>query len=218
MHDLALGQHPNHLAVVVDNDKRANVALRHPLHRRADDEAQLGEEFVVVDDDGEVVEMSPSAKCARTADSDESVADVVTRRPVTCGPDDGLAGGHDRTWCHFPRITSQQPAVLELVSIGDLVKARLGELEFKSNVLTTRLRVRWILFNGGWVGRGSLPRERQVPVLDRHERERAMELHPLVVAEYITSETVRVAGGDYGRGQRWPVGSSRSQWHPGRNR
>jgi CBS domain-containing protein len=107
--------------------------------------------LVVVDDDGKVVGMLAEREVVRAlADSaeralNESVADVMSRRPVTCGPEDRLADlmavMTENRVRHLPVVADGH--LLGLVSIGDLVKARLGELEFESNVLRDAyLRVR----------------------------------------------------------------------------
>ena len=107
--------------------------------------------LVVVDDDGKVVGMLAERDVVRAlADSAEralreSVADVMSRRPITCGPDDRLADlmavMTEHRVRHLPVVADGH--LLGLVSIGDLVKARLGELEFESNVLRDAyLRVR----------------------------------------------------------------------------
>ena len=107
--------------------------------------------LVVVDDDGKVVGMLAEREVVRAlADSaeralNESVADVMSRRPITCGPDDRLAdlmaAMTEHRVRHLPVVADGH--LLGLVSIGDLVKARLGELEFESNVLhDAYLRVR----------------------------------------------------------------------------
>ena len=74
-----------------------------------------------------------------------SVADVMSHRPITCGPRDRLADlmavMTEHRVRHLPVVEDGQ--LIGLVSIGDLVKARLGELEFESNVLRDAyLRVR----------------------------------------------------------------------------
>ena len=107
--------------------------------------------LVVVDDDGKVVGMLAEREVVRAlADSaeralNESVSDVMSRRPITCGPEDRLADlmavMTEHRVRHLPVV--EQGRLLGLVSIGDLVKARLGELEFESNVLRDAyLRVR----------------------------------------------------------------------------
>ena len=107
--------------------------------------------LVVVDDDGNVVGMLAEREVVRAlADSaeralNESVADVMSRRPITCGPDDRLADlmavMTEHRVRHLPVVEAGH--LRGLVSIGDLVKARLGELEFESNVLRDAyLRVR----------------------------------------------------------------------------
>ena len=107
--------------------------------------------LVVVDDEGKVVGMLAEREVVRAlADSaeralNESVADVMSRRPITCGPDDRLADlmaiMTEHRVRHLPVVADGH--LIGLVSIGDLVKARLGELEFESNVLRDAyLRVR----------------------------------------------------------------------------
>jgi CBS domain-containing protein len=107
--------------------------------------------LVVVDDDGKVVGMLAEREVVRAlADSaeralNESVSDVMSRRPVTCRPEDRLADlmavMTEHRVRHLPVVEGGH--LLGLVSIGDLVKARLGELEFESNVLRDAyLRVR----------------------------------------------------------------------------
>src|SRR4029078_7052426 len=75
----------------------------------------------------------------------QSVTDVMSRRLLTCSPDDSLAElmavMTEHRVRHLPVVDHGQ--LLGLVSIGDLVKARLGELEFESHVLRDAyLRVR----------------------------------------------------------------------------
>ena len=74
-----------------------------------------------------------------------SVADVMSPRLITCRPDDRLADlmavMTENRVRHLPVV--EDGRLLGLVSIGDLVKARLGELEFESSVLRDAyLRVR----------------------------------------------------------------------------
>ena len=107
--------------------------------------------LVVIDDGGKVVGMlaerevilalAVSAERALT----DSVADVMSRKIITCGPDDRLADlmavMTEHRVRHLPVV--DQGRLVGLVSIGDLVKARLGELQFESNVLRDAyLRVR----------------------------------------------------------------------------
>ena len=73
------------------------------------------------------------------------VSDVMSRRPITCGPDDRLAAlmavMTEHRVRHLPVV--DEGHLVGIVSIGDLVKARLGELEFESNELRDAyLRVR----------------------------------------------------------------------------
>ena len=107
--------------------------------------------LVVVNDDGKVVGMLAEREVVHAlADSaeralNESVADVMSHQPITCGPRDRLADlmavMTEHRVRHLPVV--EDGHLLGLVSIGDLVKARLGELEFESNVLRDAyLRVR----------------------------------------------------------------------------
>jgi CBS domain-containing protein len=107
--------------------------------------------LVVVDDDGKIVGMvsERDVVLALAASAEkapvQSVKDVMSRRLVTCSPDDTLAElmavMTEQRVRHLPVVDHGQ--LLGLVSIGDLVKARLGELEFESHVLRDAyLRVR----------------------------------------------------------------------------
>jgi len=107
--------------------------------------------LVVVDDDGKVLGLVSErdvvhalAAAPGQALTDE-VVDVMSRRLVTCGPDDRLADlmavMTEHRVRHLPVIDHGR--LVGLVSIGDLVKARLAELEFESSVLRDAyLRVR----------------------------------------------------------------------------
>jgi len=107
--------------------------------------------LVVVDDNGKIVGMVSErdvvlalAASAERAPG-QSVTDVMSRRLLTCGPDDSLADlmavMTEHRVRHLPVVDHGQ--LLGLVSIGDLVKARLGELEIESHVLRDAyLRVR----------------------------------------------------------------------------
>ena len=107
--------------------------------------------LVVVDDEGKIVGMVSErdvvlalAASAEKAPA-QSVTDVMSRRLLTCGADDSLAElmavMTEHRVRHLPVVDHGQ--LLGLVSIGDLVKARLGELEFESHVLRDAyLRVR----------------------------------------------------------------------------
>jgi CBS domain-containing protein len=107
--------------------------------------------LVVVDDDDKVVgvvsERDVVHAVATSAERAlaEPVSDVMSRKPITCGPDDRLAElmavMTDHRVRHIPVV--EQGRLKGIVSIGDLVKARLGELEFESSVLRDAyLRVR----------------------------------------------------------------------------
>ena len=107
--------------------------------------------LVVVDDAGKVVGMVSEREVvhalAETGERAlaEAVADLMPRRLITCGPDDRLADlmavMTEHRVRHLPVV--EDGRLVGLVSIGDLVKARLGELELESNVLRDAyLRVR----------------------------------------------------------------------------
>ena len=107
--------------------------------------------LVVVDDAGKIVGMvsERDVVLAMAASAEkapvQSVTDVMSRRLLTCSPDDSLAElmavMTEHRVRHLPVVDTGQ--LLGLVSIGDLVKARLGELEFESHVLRDAyLRVR----------------------------------------------------------------------------
>ena len=107
--------------------------------------------LVVVDDEGKVVGMVSEREVvhalAETGERAlaEAVADLMPRRLITCGPDDRLADlmavMTEHRVRHLPVV--EDGRLVGLVSIGDLVKARLGELELESNVLRDAyLRVR----------------------------------------------------------------------------
>ena len=107
--------------------------------------------LVVVDDAGKIVGMvsERDVVLAMAASAEkapvQSVTDVMSRRLLTCSPDDSLAElmavMTEHRVRHLPVVDHGQ--LLGLVSIGDLVKARLGELEFESHVLRDAyLRVR----------------------------------------------------------------------------
>jgi len=107
--------------------------------------------LVVVDDNGKIVGMvsERDVVLALAASAErapvQSVTDVMSRRLLTCGPDDSLADlmavMTEHRVRHLPVVDHGQ--LLGLVSIGDLVKARLGELEIESHVLRDAyLRVR----------------------------------------------------------------------------
>jgi len=107
--------------------------------------------LVVLDDTGAIVgllsERDVVAALAQSgaAALSGSVADAMTRKVFTCAPDDRandlmavMTRGRVR---HIPVTDGGRLA--GIISIGDLVKARLNELEFESSVLRDAyLRVR----------------------------------------------------------------------------
>lgn len=77
-----------------------------------------------------------------TAVLDTPVAEVMTRKVVTCGPSETIAeimermtGGKFR---HIPVV--EQGQLAGIVSIGDVVKARLSELEHEHDALREYIR------------------------------------------------------------------------------
>ena len=65
------------------------------------------------------------------------VADLMTRNVVTCGPDDTsrqlMAEMTRRRVRHLPVVEGDR--LVGIVSIGDVVKSRLGEVELEATVL-----------------------------------------------------------------------------------
>jgi len=107
--------------------------------------------LAVVDDSGALVGLLSERDVVRAlaADGDaamsRAVSDVTSRHVVTCSKDDSLsdlmAMMTDRRVRHLPVIDDGR--IIGIVSIGDLVKARLHELETESQVLRDAyLRVR----------------------------------------------------------------------------
>jgi CBS domain-containing protein len=107
--------------------------------------------LVVIDDGGALVgvvsERDVLRALASSGDSAMSlpVSDVISRHVITCSKDDSLgdlmAIMTNRRVRHLPVVDGGH--VVGIVSIGDLVKARLHELETESQVLRDAyLRVR----------------------------------------------------------------------------
>jgi len=99
---------------------------------------------IVVSDDGERVDGILSERdivSALAADGSDllsrSVGEIMTRHVVTCGPDDTvealMAEMTNRRIRHFPVVADGR--LCGIVSIGDLVKNRLDEVEFEANSL-----------------------------------------------------------------------------------
>lgn len=65
------------------------------------------------------------------------VADIMTRRPVTCRPEDSVARVArimtERRVRHVPVV--EDGRLVGLVSIGDVVKHRIAEMELEAGVL-----------------------------------------------------------------------------------
>ncbi len=107
--------------------------------------------LVVLNDNGELVgvlsERDIVVSLARSGAGvlSDPVAEAMTRKVITCSPEDrvnDLMAGMTRSRVrHFPVMDGGRLA--GMISIGDLVKARLNELEFESSVLRDAyLRVR----------------------------------------------------------------------------
>jgi CBS domain-containing protein len=68
---------------------------------------------------------------------DLTVADIMTRSVVTCAPDDSvaelMAEMTNRRIRHFPVVRNGR--LCGIVSIGDLVKSRLDEIEYEASSL-----------------------------------------------------------------------------------
>jgi CBS domain-containing protein len=68
---------------------------------------------------------------------DLSVADIMTRAVVTCAPEDSvaelMAEMTNRRIRHFPVVRNDR--LCGIVSIGDLVKSRLDEIEYEASSL-----------------------------------------------------------------------------------
>ena len=72
----------------------------------------------------------------------QTVGQVMTREVVTCGPNDSVASLMERMTAgkfrHMPVVENGQ--LLGLVSIGDVVKQRVGEIEQESEAMRDYLR------------------------------------------------------------------------------
>lgn len=121
---------------------RADATLATAVHRLAVE--RIG--ALVVSEDGQRIGGILSerdivrALAADGADllgSDRRVTSVMTKGVVTCGPDDSIrsvmAEMTRRRFRHCPVV--EEARLSGLVSIGDLVKHRLEEIELEANVL-----------------------------------------------------------------------------------
>ena len=99
---------------------------------------------IVVSEDGESVDgiLSERDIVIALADSgaellSRGIDEIMTRQVVTCGPDDTvealMAEMTNRRIRHFPVVAGGR--LCGIVSIGDLVKNRLDEVEFEANSL-----------------------------------------------------------------------------------
>lgn len=99
--------------------------------------------MVVTDEIGNLKGIISERDLARgMADAGEGVfaltaADLMTANVVTCGPDDTIAGISrvmtQRRIRHLPVMTGRK--LVGLVSIGDVLKHRLDEIQLEANVL-----------------------------------------------------------------------------------
>jgi len=115
-----------------------------PLAEAIDTLRRYGIGALVVSDDGTSVDGILSERdvvfgLARygTKLMDLTVADIMTRSVVTCGPDDLIAElmaeMTNRRIRHFPVVRNGR--LCGIVSIGDLVKSRLDEIEYEASSL-----------------------------------------------------------------------------------
>jgi len=99
--------------------------------------------MVVTDEIGNLKGIISERDLARgMADAGESVfaltaADLMTANVITCGPDDMIAGISrimtQRRIRHLPVMSGRK--LVGLVSIGDVLKHRLDEIQLEANVL-----------------------------------------------------------------------------------
>lgn len=72
----------------------------------------------------------------------EPVGQVMTREVATCGPNDSIASLMERMTArkfrHIPVVENDQ--LVGLVSIGDVVKQRVGEIEQESEAMRDYIR------------------------------------------------------------------------------
>jgi CBS domain-containing protein len=97
---------------------------------------------IVVSDDGAAVDGILSERDIVIALAEDGadlllrpVADIMTRTVITCDPSDTvgelMAEMTNRRIRHFPVVAGGR--LIGIVSIGDLVKSRLDEIEFEAN-------------------------------------------------------------------------------------
>ena len=106
--------------------------------------------LVIVDDEGNLLGVLSERDlvCAlsehRRSSFSLPVGDLLAERPATCNPDDSLRGVMSvmtrRRARHLPVVAGE--ALVGIVSIGDVVKAQLEDLELEVGVLRDYARVR----------------------------------------------------------------------------
>ncbi len=99
--------------------------------------------LVVTGDKGEVIAIVSERDIVHAiaehggAALEMTVADIMTRRPVTCSPEDSVSRiarvMTERRVRHLPVVEGGR--LTGVVSIGDVVKNRLAEMELEANVL-----------------------------------------------------------------------------------
>jgi len=141
-----LGRSPMNVETILKN-KGDWVATIRPDAAVADAVDMLIRERVgalVVSEDGESVDGIVSERDIVTALSDKGedlmsrrVDDIMTRTVITCEPSDTvgelMAEMTNRRIRHFPVVAAGR--LRGIVSIGDLVKSRLDEVEFEASSL-----------------------------------------------------------------------------------
>jgi CBS domain-containing protein len=100
-------------------------------------ERRIGALVVVAGADKQVAGILSERDIVRALALQEAVGQVMTRRVVTCTESDTVAALMERMtqgkFRHLPVV--ERGKLVGLVSIGDVVKHRLGEMEHESNAL-----------------------------------------------------------------------------------
>lgn len=121
-----------------------SMAAASPLHEAATTLAAYGVGAVLVrDEDGEIAGVLSERDLVRGAAMygkaalDMEISELMTRDIVVCSPDDDIEmlmrSMTDRRIRHLPVVCAGQ--LVGLVSIGDVVKARIAEIESETEAL-----------------------------------------------------------------------------------